>query len=56
MWKPLEDFGLSAFRRLEQDCSFKFWRSPEGVELIRPRTELIPLEEVRGLIILETAL
>ena len=56
MGNPLEDFGLSALRRLVQDCSFRFWRSPEGVELIRPRAELIPLDEVSGEIILDTAL
>ena len=54
--KLRDDFGLSALRRFEQDCNFRFWRSPEGVEPILPLVELIPLDDVRGEIMLETAL
>ena len=56
--------GLSsaAVARLVQDCSFKFWRSPEGVarRLLLPLGALLrlcpPFDAVNGEIMLETAL
>ena len=49
------DLGLSpASRRLEHDCSRRFWRSPEGV--VARRSRLARLEDVSGEIMEDTAL